>query len=333
MQESKVKCEICGKYFKSITRTHLKKHGLTVAQYKSKFPNVETHSTSTKKLLSTNNLQYWTRKHGEREGKKRYEEYKKFLAEKNTFEYKKKTLGWDKKMFDEFNKKRAVTLENMISKYGKVEGSKRYQDYVETQRHAGISKEYFIEKLGRIEGEKTYKEICNKKAHTLQNYIKRYGNKKEAIEKLKQFFAKIESNKFSSEFEREFVAEIVSRCAGLDLGFSKVYSILNNEQYGLWSKKLQKLIKLDLVILDINACIEFNGNYWHCNPKMYTESFIHPVIKKAAKDIWKLDEYKEQDIREAGFNFLTVWELDYKNDKDKTIRDVMKWICELKDQK
>lgn len=37
--EQKYKCEICGKSFKTITNTHLKKHNMTTLDYKSKFPN------------------------------------------------------------------------------------------------------------------------------------------------------------------------------------------------------------------------------------------------------------------------------------------------------
>lgn len=39
--EQKFKCEICGKEFKAINNTHLKKHGITVKEYKEKFPNAK----------------------------------------------------------------------------------------------------------------------------------------------------------------------------------------------------------------------------------------------------------------------------------------------------
>ena len=35
----KFKCEVCGKEFKSITNSHLKKHDMTTIEYKNKFPN------------------------------------------------------------------------------------------------------------------------------------------------------------------------------------------------------------------------------------------------------------------------------------------------------
>lgn len=331
--ENKVTCAVCGKNYKAISRTHLKTHGMTMEDYKRRYPMCEMQSPQTKKKLSTNRLEYWVEKHGETIGKKKYKEYRNFLAEKNTFEYKNKKYGWSKEDFNEYNKKRAVTLKNLSRKHGDEVGKKLYEDYVDKQRYSGVSEDYFIELLGEEQGKARYKELCKEKAHTLETYTKRYGSKKLAEEKLKEFFSKIESNKFSSELEREFILKVIQRLSEEEIAFEKMYSILNENQYGMWSHRLEKLIKLDLVILDIDACIEFNGNYWHCNPQMYTSDFIHPTLKKTAKEIWKIDEKKKKDVMEKGFNVKVVWELEYRNNKDLVIEEIVKWIKELKDQK
>ena len=39
--EQKYKCEICDRYFKSITNSHLKRHNITTAEYKIKFPDAK----------------------------------------------------------------------------------------------------------------------------------------------------------------------------------------------------------------------------------------------------------------------------------------------------
>jgi len=49
-----VECKICGKEFKSITNTHLKRHNTTIEYYKEKFPNSNLLSDNTRKLLSEN---------------------------------------------------------------------------------------------------------------------------------------------------------------------------------------------------------------------------------------------------------------------------------------
>lgn len=332
--ENKVECKICNKKYKSISRTHLLTHNMTMEQYKKQFPHSPMHSNSTKKKLSTNRLEYWVDKHGKDKGKEEYEKYKKFLGEKNTFEYKHKVHGWSKDDFDTFNKKRAVTLENLIIKHGDLIGRKKYNDYVEKQRYVGISEDYFIEKLGEVDGKKRFKEVCDKKAHNLKNYERIYGSKTAAKEKLKDFFTKIENNEFSSSVEQEFIVDLlITMEKDYSLKFSKVYSIIHGNQYGVWSKRLEKLIKMDLVILDLDVCIEFNGNYWHCNPEMYTENFVHPNLKMNAADIWERDDKRYQDIAEHGMHVKVIWEKDYKNNRDKIIKDTIEWIHNLKDQK
>ena len=66
--------------------------------------------------------EFFVSKYGIEEGKKRWDNYRKKQSETNTFEYKQKVYGWTKEQFDEYNKSRAVTLKNLIKKYGKEEG-------------------------------------------------------------------------------------------------------------------------------------------------------------------------------------------------------------------
>ena len=73
-------------------------------------------------------------KWGEEEGKRRWEEYRKMCSDTNTFEYKKEKYGWTKEQFDEYNRSRAITLDNMVKKYGKEEGAKKFNDYVDKQK-------------------------------------------------------------------------------------------------------------------------------------------------------------------------------------------------------
>ena len=93
---------------------------------------------------------------GEEEGLKKWNHYCELQSKSNKFEYKKEKYGWTEEDFNNFNKTRAITLENQIAKYGEEEGTKRFNDYCEKQVYAGNKLEYFIEKLGEIEGRKKY---------------------------------------------------------------------------------------------------------------------------------------------------------------------------------
>jgi hypothetical protein len=44
--------------------------------------------------------------------------------------------------------------------------------------------------------------------------------------------------------------------------------------------------------------IEYHGDYWHCNPEKYEETFVNKHSKYTAKEIWKRDEEKEKTAKE-----------------------------------
>lgn len=75
----------------------------------------------------------------------------------------------------------------------------------------------------------------------------------------------------------------------------------------------------DFCITNKKIIIEFQGNYWHRNPKFYeaTEENIR---------IWKRDKFKKQVAEENGFQVFYVWESDYKKDKDGIIQICLQFI-------
>ncbi len=59
-----------------------------------------------------------------------------------------------------------------------------------------------------------------------------------------------------------------------------------------------------------NVCIEFNGDFWHCNPNIFNENYYHPIIKMTAKEIWEKDRKKYEMYRKNGYNVFIIWESD-----------------------
>lgn len=96
------------------------------------------------------------KKYGIEDGTSRWNIYCNRQKETNTLTYKREKYGWTDEEFDEYNKKRSVTLENQIALYGVEQGTIRYNEYVEKQRYSGCSLEYFKEKYGIDDGKKRY---------------------------------------------------------------------------------------------------------------------------------------------------------------------------------
>lgn len=72
---------------------------------------------------------------------------------------------------------------------------------------------------------------------------------------------------------------------------------------------------IDIFSDDAKMIIEYNGDYWHCNPTLYSGSFYHPKKCKSAQDIWDEDRQRMQILQQKGYQSFTVWESDYNNDK------------------
>lgn len=56
--------------------------------------------------------------------------------------------------------------------------------------------------------------------------------------------------------------------------------------------------------------IEIHGDYWHCNPKIYADDFMHPYFKMTARERRKLDNKRQLFLESLGYTVTVVWESD-----------------------
>lgn len=79
----------------------------------------------------------------------------------------------------------------------------------------------------------------------------------------------------------------------------------------------------DIFIPHLNLIIEYNGDYWHCNPNKYDQDYYHKLKKKTAKEIWERDNIKIDLIKKNGYTLEVLWEYDY-NQNPKLINQIIK---------
>jgi len=109
-----------------------------------------------------------------------------------------------------------------------------------------------------------------------------------------------------------FLEKIKNRYdSSLELLISDILDI-NNIKYKrqYWVNKTSYDIKIGKILLEIN------GDFWHCNPIKYNESYIHPYIKKAASDIWLKDYNKKLNAEKYGYKVIYIWEDEIRKTKD-----------------
>lgn len=74
--------------------------------------------------------------------------------------------------------------------------------------------------------------------------------------------------------------------------------------------------------------IEYNGDFWHCNPIKYSPDYINPRTKLKAVDKWELDRVKLQYAKDQGYEVLVIWESDFKINKENVIKECIQFLTQ-----
>lgn len=101
------------------------------------------------------------------------------------------------------------------------------------------------------------------------------------------------------------------------------YSYMN-KQFFIYDKKEKSFNSYDFVFN--KKIIEFNGDYWHTNPKIYKSDFLNLRKQMYAYEIWEYDKKKIKKAKEKGYNLLVIWESDYKQNKEKIIQERVEFL-------
>lgn len=295
---------------KVLLLAHFLKYNLTDFIYRqSELEKTKGDNTSKKSLI----LRY-----GDKEGKKRFNEYSKKQAYSNSFEYKKKKHKWTKKQFDDFNKSRAVTIDNMIARHGEILGLQKWEEYCDQQAFTNTL-DYFINREGSTEkGLNVYKNLNREKAKAGDpNWIMKKYNV--SFDEALEIKSSRLGGKHVSDAEKIFIDELETT-----LCYSLQYTY-KTSQFCKWFHDYNQPVFFDIADTFRKKIIEFNGDYWHANPKIYESTYIIKQSGKKAEDIWEFDNKKRQLVTKIGFKVMTVWESEYKNNNEKTIQQIIQW--------
>jgi len=69
--------------------------------------------------------------------------------------------------------------------------------------------------------------------------------------------------------------------------------------------------KADGYCKETNTIYEFHGDFWHGNPKKYNSTDFNKKNSKTFGELYQNTLNKEQQIRDMGFNLITIWESDW----------------------
>jgi len=208
----------------------------------------------------------------------------------------------------------------------------------------GYTIEQAKEKVSSIQKERSAKSPVSKKGvrgysvRTIEYWMKKGYTFEESESKIKLVQTtnglKFYINKYGSAGEELFKKRIEqwlnapgnkAMTANRSKKSQELFEHLEVGLYGPNEKTIrgkQKVHRVDY--LHNNKIIEYYGDYWHGNPKIYKPEDM--IRKKKVKDVWDHDQRKIQDLKNNGYSVLIIWENDYINDPAAIIQQCKDFI-------
>lgn len=250
----------------------------------------------------------YIKKYGEEEGTRKYlEKNSRLSIGKDALKRNGKTEEEIIKIRETHSNRSKNTLENMIKRYGEIEGTNRFNSYVEKKTkqslrtidgwiNLGFSNDEAIEKL------KDYQNTSS-----LDKFIKRFGEDEGSL-RYRECNIKKLTNFGTSNLEINFFIEL-SKLIDLDLEKGRNCRIICENS----------IYFCDYFHSAKNKIIEIFGTFWHMKPELFRPFDVNSVIKMSAQEIWDKDEKRISTLKEYGYESLIIWEDDINTDSNKQL--------------
>lgn len=108
--------------------------------------------------------------------------------------------------------------------------------------------------------------------------------------------------------------------------FDAIYQYIPDILYGdnETTIRASKVYRVDCYRKKNRKIIEFFGDFWHANPKIFEDSKV--IHNRTAKEIRAKDEKKLIDLRNADFDVMVIWEKDYKDNPDIVVKQCVDFL-------
>jgi len=290
---------------------------------------IENYITSNNSNKIKHDLQTYLNFYGDKIGLKLYNEYLQTLSNAQLKSYRETNREAKFNHFYEeywinkgFTEKQAIEKIKEIKQNRKkgIENSSSFKSRNRTSTQIG----YWIDK-GFTEKQAIEKVKERNNTNSVESIQKRNNcNLEEAIEIRNEITKKWQTtleNKTEEEKKIINLKKIPKNRANVTISNAEkeLFKILKcGRQLVLEREDLPTHYVFDLY--KRKKIIEYNGDYWHCNPKIYNKDYYNERLGVTAEVIWRKDFYKIQRAKELGYEVLVIWESDYKKDKELVIR-------------
>jgi len=168
-------------------------------------------------------------------------------------------------------------------------------------------------------------DVQKKKSEKVSISVKKRWENPEYKEKLKKSLSLAINKKYENEEYIEkrsigiykFLSKMSSKMELKVYEYIKDFGYLNSIRVGRYV--------VDFINNDNKIIIECYGDYWHCNPKIYTPDYFCKGKKLTAKEIWKSDSKRKLHLENLGYVVIEIWESEI-NENGYNIKNWIKNI-------
>lgn len=180
-------------------------------------------------------------------------------------------------------------LSFFLHKYGEEEGLFKFTEMIESRKNTYYSKD-----------EETRAAIGKSRGRTREQLIAEHGTEY-AIKVIQartsgQAAISKESMAFFSQLDKLLAPELAAE------------SVTGYKGPERWIMQDKKFYFVDYLIE--NCIIEYNGSFWHADPRQFVAEQIHPVTQLTAKEMWQKDADRTKVFTDLGYKVLTIWSKD-----------------------
>lgn len=286
-------CRVCGYGFKQITSSHLRKHGLTIAQYRDRFPDAPLQDESI--IMRGDRNSFWGRKHSG--------ESKRRMSESASASFTAERRARLSVQMTEQNRKH---WSDPASTYN----SDAYRDLLSTS----VQKYWNSEKSN---------------GHRIANSELLCQLRPEYAAKLQAVWDSYSSEDRQKRIDKVIDAFVAGGASKESRGERQLRKLLE-ENYAVDAHKWVRTpdgdrFNVDMYVQELDAWVEFDGVYWHGldRPIGLIQESGTPTDQVIFKK-WQRDRRQDVYFKEKCWTLIRITDLEFKRDPESCLERIEK---------
>jgi hypothetical protein len=269
------------------------------------------------KLNFSNNIDYWINKgFSNSDSISKISEVQKNRSLKSPSSKKGSTYSprcleyWIKQGLSETESKNTISelqkrdLNWFILKYGDDNGPLKYKNMLEKRAETWFNRS----------DEDRY-NINQTKGRTFDQLCETFGE-----EKASNIIVSRTSNSGGISKESIYFFSLLDESLG-DIAKNSVTGYKGKER---WFKTVDHIYFVDYFLN--GKIVEYNGSFWHADPKLFKKDEIHSIFNVPCSEIWENDKTREDMLTKLGYKCIIVWSQDVKQNLLQEIERVRAFL-------